>query len=48
MEEASFEEMEAYILKRQNTAAQYIVMRPILDLFKKTVQRLGDWVARIW
>ena len=30
--EAGFEPMETYILSRQNTAAQYIVTRPILDL----------------
>ena len=41
MEEAGFEEMGAYILKRQNTTAQYIVTQPILDLCKKTVQMPG-------
>ena len=45
MEEAGFEEMGAYFLKRQNTVAQYINMRPILDLCEETVQRSGVWVA---
>ena len=45
MEEAGFEEMGAYFLKRQNTVAQYIKMRPILDLCEETVQRSGVWVA---
>ena len=46
MEEAGFEETGAYVLKRQNTDAQYIATRPILDLYKMTVQRPRDWVAR--
>ena len=45
MEEAGFEEMGAYFLKRQNTVAQYINMRPILDLCDETVQSSGVWVA---
>ena len=48
MEEVGFEDMGAYVLKRQNTAAQYIVTQPILDLSKNTVHRSGAWVARIW
>ena len=48
MEEAWFEEMGAYVLKRQNTVAQYIATRPVLDLCKDTVQRSGLWVARRW
>ena len=38
MEEAGFEEVGAYVLKRQNTVAQYIATRPILDLCKETVR----------
>ena len=37
MEEAGIEEIGAYILKRQNTVAHYITMRPIMDLCKNTV-----------
>ena len=48
MEEAGFEEMRAYALKRQNMVAQYILMRPILDLCEETVRMFGAWVARIW
>ena len=48
MEEAGFEKIGAYILKGQNTVAQYITTRPIMDLCKKTVQRPGIWVAQRW
>ena len=48
MQEAGFEEVEACVLRRQNTAAQYIVMRPILDLCEETVQILGMWVVKRW
>ena len=41
MEYAGFEEIGAYILKRSNTVAQYITTRPILELYKKTVQIPG-------
>ena len=48
MEEAGFDEMVAYALKRNNTVAQYIATRPILDLCEETVRRPGVWVARRW
>ena len=48
MQEAEFEDMEEYVLKRQNTVAQYIAMRPFLDLCKETVQMPGKWVAKMW
>ena len=49
MEEAGFEEIGDYILKRQNTVTQYIATRLILDLCKKTVRRTGAWVdQRCW
>ena len=41
MEEEGFKEIGVYILKRQNTVAQYIATRPILDLCKRTVRRPG-------
>ena len=41
MEEAGFEEIWDYILKRHNRFAQYITMRPILDLCENTVRGLG-------
>ena len=36
-EEAGFEDMGAYVLKRQDTAAQYIATQTILDLCNNTV-----------
>ena len=48
MEETGFEEMGAYVLRRQNTVAQYIATRPILYLREETVRRSGVWVSRIW
>ena len=48
IQESGFEEMEAYVLKRQNTVAQYIVTQPILDLFEETVRMPGMWVAKNW
>ena len=48
MEEAEFEEMGAYFLKRHNTVAQYITTRSILYLCEETVQKSGVYVARRW
>ena len=48
MEEAGFEDMGAYFLKRKNMAAQYIAARPILDLCENMAWRLGAWVDRRW
>ena len=48
MEEAGFEEIGDYILKRQKTVAPYIVMRSIMDLCNKMVRRPGAWVAWRW
>ena len=42
MEEANFEEIGVYIKKKQNTVAQYIVTRPILDLCEKTDLEAGS------
>ena len=47
MEEAGFEDIWDYILKRKNTFAQYIATWEIMDLCKRTVQRLGAWVYSI-
>ena len=41
MEEAFFEEIGVYILKRQNKFAQYIATRTILDLCEQLVRRPG-------
>ena len=45
MQEAGFKEMGEYVLKSQNTVAQYIAKRPITELRKKTVRIPGVWVA---
>ena len=48
MEKAGFDQMGAYVLKRKNTDAHYIMTRTIMDLCMETVRRPGAWVARIW
>ena len=48
MQEAGFEEVEACVLMRQNTAARYIAMNPILDLCKEPLQIPGIWVVKRW
>ena len=48
MQEALFEEIETYVLERQNTVAQYITMQPIMDLCKETVRIPETWFAKGW
>ena len=48
MQEAGFEEVDACVVRRHNTDAQYIVMLPILDLGEETVQIPGMWVMNGW
>ena len=48
MEDAVFEEIGVYILKRKNTVTQYIATQPILDLCERLVRRPGDWFSRRW
>ena len=48
MEEAGFEDIGVYILKRQNTVAQYIAIWPIMGLCKRTARKTRAWVARRW
>ena len=48
MEEACFEEIGAYVLKRQNMVAQYITVWLILDLCEETVQRSRACVSSRW
>ena len=40
--------MDTYVLKRYNSAAQYIAMRPILDLCNKTVRIPVTCVEKRW
>ena len=48
MVEASFEEIRVYITRRQNTVAQYIVTRQILDLCERSIRRPGAWLSWRW
>ena len=48
MEEAGFENIGVYITRIQITATQYIMTRPILDLYEQSVHRTGAWVSRRW
>ena len=48
MQEAGFEDVDACVLRRQNTDAQYILILPILDLGEETLHILGMWVIKRW
>ena len=48
MKEAGFKEIRTSITNRQNTVAQYIATRPLLDLCKRAKQRGGARVTRRW
>ena len=48
MQEAGFEELEACVLRRNNTDAQYIAMCPILDLCEETLHITGMSVMKRW
>ena len=48
MQEAGFEDMGEYVLKRHNAVAQYIATRLILDLCKETVLMPRAWLAKRW
>ena len=48
MIEAGFEGIRKSVTRRQNTVGQYIVTRPIMDLYERTAQRLGARMSRQW
>ena len=48
MREAGFKGIRKSITMRQNTVAQYIATRPILDLCERATQRLGTRVSQRW
>ena len=48
MEEAGFGEIGVYIKNRQNTVAQYMAMRPILDLCERSIRKTGACVSWMW
>ena len=47
-EEVGFELMETYIWQIQNMVAQYVAMRPILDLCEAAERKRGDQVGIRW
>ena len=48
MREAGFEGIRKAVTRRQNTFAQYIATRPIMDLCERATQRVGARVSRQW
>ena len=48
MKEAGLTNVRTSINRRQNTVAQYIVTRPLLDLCEGATQREGAWVTLRW
>ena len=47
-EAVGLEEVDIYVLCRQNTVAQYIVTLMILELCLAEERRLGAWVSIWW
>ena len=47
-EEAGFDPMETFIRRWQNTVAQYIATRPILDLCEASEKNWGVQVGMWW
>ena len=45
---AGLQEVETYVSRRQNTEAQYIVTRPIMDLCLEAKRRPGLRVTMRW
>ena len=48
MKEAGFTDVRTSINRRQNTVAQYIATRPLMDFFKRATQRGGARVTMRW
>ena len=48
MAEEGLQEVDTYISLRQNTVAQFIATRPIMELCMATERRLGSRVANRW
>ena len=48
MAEAGLQEVDAYVYRRQNTVAQFIATRPIMDLCLAVEHRTGSRVAKQW
>ena len=41
-------ELYTYIIRRQNTVAQYIVTWPIMEMFEEADRRMGAQVSKRW
>ena len=48
MEYLGLQYVETYVSRHQNTAAQFIATRPIMDLCLAAKRRLGSWVSKWW
>ena len=48
MREVVLEELEAYILMRQNTLVRYIATQQILERCEEAVRRPGMRVSKLW
>ena len=48
MGEAGLQEVDTYVYRRQNTVAQFIVTRPIMDLCLAAERRMGSRVYNRW
>ena len=48
MVEAGFEGIGTYITRRQNTVAQYIAKRSIMDFCERAARRMGVRVSWRW
>ena len=48
MDNVGLQEVENYVLCRQNTVAQFIATRPIMDLSMVAERRLGSRVPTWW
>ena len=48
MQEEGLEKVDTCVIRRHNKAAQYIVMRQILDLCEETVRIKGVWAVKRW
>ena len=48
MEAADLQDVDTYVSRRQNTSAQYIAGRPIIDLYLAAKWRLSPRVEKRW
>ena len=48
MEEAGLQEADTYVSRRQNTFAQYIATRPIMNIFMAEKRNPGPRVVMRW